>query len=201
MSRLQQVRALLVVDVQNDFCEGGSLAVAGGAATAAAITDFLASPAAREYPHVVATQDHHIAPGSHFSAEPDFADSWPPHCVAGTPGAEFHPALDTSRFEEIFRKGEYAAAYSGFEGASAGAASSDAGGTPLADWLGSRRVTDVDIAGIATDYCVRMTAADAVRLGLGVRVLVDLTAGVAAGTTDAALRELRSVGVELLGRI
>jgi nicotinamidase/pyrazinamidase len=200
MSRLQQVRALLVVDVQNDFCEGGSLAVAGGAATAAAITDFLTSPAAREYPHVVATQDHHIAPGSHFSAEPDFADSWPPHCVAGTPGAEFHPALDTSQFEEIFRKGEYAAAYSGFEGVSAGAAPSGAGGTPLADWLGSLGVTDVDIAGIATDYCVRMTAADAVRIGLGVRVLVDLTAGVAAGTTEAALRELRSIGVELIGR-
>ena len=193
------MRVLLIVDVQNDFCEGGSLAVSGGAATAAAITGFLASPAAREYSHIVATQDHHVAPGSHFADEPDFIDSWPPHCVAGTPGAEFHPALDTSRFDEIFVKGEYAAAYSGFEGVSVGSAAPSAVGTALADWLGSRGVTDVDIAGIATDYCVRMTAGDAVRLGLGARVLVDMTAGVAADSTAATLRELRSIGVELIG--
>jgi nicotinamidase/pyrazinamidase len=200
MSRLAQVRALLIVDVQNDFCEGGSLAVAGGAATAAAITGFLTSPAADEYPYVAATQDHHIAPGSHFASEPDFVDSWPPHCVAGTPGAQFHPDLDTSRFDEIFVKGEYAAAYSGFEGLSVGSAAPSPAGTPLADWLAGRGVTDVDIAGIATDYCVSMTATDAVKLGLGVRVLVDLTAGVAASTTVTALRELRSIGVELIGQ-
>ena len=186
------MRALLVVDVQNDFCEGGSLAVAGGAAVAAAITGYLASPAAGQYDHIAATLDHHVSPGSHFSAQPDFRDSWPPHCVAGTPGAGFHPALDTSRFDEIFRKGEYAAAYSGFEGVSKEQVS-------LADWLSSRGVTDVDIAGIATDYCVRTTAQDAVRLGLGVRVLADLTAGVAAETTVAALLQLRSLGVTLLG--
>jgi len=191
----KMVRVLLVVDVQNDFCEGGSLAVAGGAAVAAAIASFVASPAGTEYAHVVATQDHHIAPGSHFSAEPDFAGSWPPHCVAGTPGADFHPALAASRFEEIFRKGEYAAAYSGFEGRSGGPA-----GVPLADWLSARQVTAVDIAGIATDYCVRMTAADAVGLGLPVRVLIDLTAGVAAGTTAEAVRHMRSIGVELVGQ-
>ncbi|HYK31090.1 MAG TPA: isochorismatase family protein [Streptosporangiaceae bacterium] len=188
-----RVRALLVVDVQNDFCEGGSLAVAGGSAAASAITDFLASPTAGRYDHIVATLDHHVDPGSHFSAEPDFIDSWPAHCVAGTPGAQFHPDLDTSRFDEVFRKGEYAAAYSGFEGLNDGFAS-------LADWLASREVTGVDIAGIATDYCVKMTAVDAVKLGFDVRVLIDLTAGVGATTTAAAVRQLLSLGVELIGQ-
>ena len=187
------MRALLVVDVQNDFCEGGSLAVAGGSAAASAITDFLASPTAGRYDHIVATLDHHVDPGSHFSAEPDFIDSWPAHCVAGTPGAQFHPDLDTSRFDEVFRKGEYAAAYSGFEGLNDGFAS-------LADWLASREVTGVDIAGIATDYCVKMTAVDAVKLGFDVRVLIDLTAGVGATTTAAAVRQLLSLGVELIGQ-
>lgn len=187
------MRALLVVDVQNDFCEGGSLAVAGGSATAAAITEFMGSAAAGRYAHIVATQDHHIDPGSHFAAEPDFVDSWPAHCVAGTPGAQFHPALDTSRFEEIFRKGEYAAAYSGFEGFSGGS-------TSLADWLAARAVTAVDIAGIATDYCVKMSAVDAVKFGFDVRVLIDLTAGVGATTTAEAVRQLRSLGVELIGQ-
>ena len=106
--------ALIVVDVQNDFCEGGSLAVAGGAAVAAAISDVLAHSA---YVAVVATRDYHIDPGAHFSTEPDFVDSWPPHCRVGTPGAEFHPGLDTTGIDEVFSKGEYSAAYSGFEGA------------------------------------------------------------------------------------
>jgi nicotinamidase/pyrazinamidase len=185
------VRALLVVDVQNDFCEGGSLAVAGGNAVAAAITEFLAALRDGEYSHIVGTQDYHIDPGAHFSAEPDFLDSWPPHCVPGTPGAEFNSELDTSRFEEVFRKGQYAAAYSGFDGAAPTAES-------LADWLRAREVSDVDIAGLATDYCVRATAADALRLGLGVRVLIDLTAGVGPGTTAEAVKEMRSNGVELV---
>src|SRR5262245_59034419 len=101
-------RALLIVDVQNDFCEGGSLAVAGGSAVANAISEYLGSPEAAGYAHIVATTDHHIDPGSHFSAEPDYADSWPPHCVAGTAGADFHPALNVGQVEEVFRKGEYA---------------------------------------------------------------------------------------------
>jgi len=203
------VRALLVVDVQNDFCERGSLAVAGGAAVAAAITGYLNSPAVREYAHIVATRDHHVDPGSHFSSDPDYVDSWPPHCVAGTPGAAFHPDLDTSRFEEVFLKGEHAAAYSGFEGVSSGFAAATeqhsdgavpgAVGQPLADWLSARGVTAVDIAGIATDYCVRATAADAPRLGLAVRVLIDLTAGVGADTTAEAVQQMRANGAELIG--
>jgi nicotinamidase/pyrazinamidase len=182
-------RALIVVDVQNDFCEGGSLAVAGGAAVARAISEYLAGRQAG-YAHVAATADHHIDPGSHFSAEPDYLDSWPPHCVAGTPGAEFHPALDAGRVQEVFRKGEHAAAYSGFEGLSET-------GQPLADWLRERGVTVLDVVGLATDYCVAATATDAARIGIPVRVLADLTAGVAPDTTARALDAMRAAGVEL----
>ncbi|WP_346622268.1 isochorismatase family protein [Blastococcus montanus] len=183
-------RALIVVDVQNDFCEGGSLAVAGGAAVAAAITDHVRT-AAGGYDHVVATRDHHIDPGSHFSASPDFVETWPAHCVVGTGGVELHPALDREPIEAVFDKGEYAAAYSGFEGA--------ADGVELADWLRERGVEAVDVVGIATDHCVRATALDAVAAGFGTRVLLPLTAGVSEATTDAALDQLRTAGVALEG--
>jgi nicotinamidase/pyrazinamidase len=182
------VRALLIVDVQVDFCEGGSLAVAGGAAAARAITEYLAGPAAGGYAHVLATQDYHVDPGEHFAAEPDFAGSWPAHCVAGTPGAEFHPGLDTRQVEAVFRKGAYSAAYSGFEG-------TDGDGTRLADWLRARGVGCVDIAGIATDYCVRATATGAAAAGLGTRVLAGLTAAVHPDAGRAALAALRQAGV------
>jgi nicotinamidase/pyrazinamidase len=182
------------VDVQNDFCEGGSLPVTGGAAVARAISEHLAQPEASSYAHVVATQDYHIDPGSHFSAEPDFVSSWPPHCVAGTPGAEYHPALDPGRFEAVFRKGLHAAAYSGFEGA-------DADGVPLAAWLRDRGVTSVDITGLATDHCVRATATDAATAGFDTRVLLNLTAGVATDTVSAALDEMRTAGVKLEGNL
>jgi len=187
------VRALLIVDVQNDFCEGGSLAVAGGAAVARAITAYLAGPAGQDYAHIVATQDQHVDPGDHFAAEPDFVRTWPPHCVAGTPGADFHPGLDTRPIEAVFRKGAHAAAYSGFEG-------TDGNGTALAGWLRERGVDSVDIAGIATDYCVRATADDAVRAGFATRVLVGLTAAVHPDTGRAALAALRESGVQLAGR-
>ncbi|HZR51753.1 MAG TPA: pyrazinamidase PncA [Streptosporangiaceae bacterium] len=184
------MRALIIVDVQNDFCEGGSLAVTGGAAVARAITERLAS--GHDYAHVVATKDFHIDPGTHFSDQPDYAESWPPHCVAETPGVEFHPDLDTSGVAAVFRKGAHAAAYSGFEGA-------DQYGTLLADWLRAHDVDEVDVAGIATDYCVRATARDAVRGGFGTRVLLDLTAGVAPESTAAAVEELRAAGVTMSG--
>jgi nicotinamidase/pyrazinamidase len=186
------VRALLIVDVQNDFCEGGSLAVPGGIAVARAITEYLAGPDGDRYDHVVATQDHHVDPGTHFSAQPDYAVSWPPHCVAGTPGALFRPELDTSRIEAIFRKGERAAAYSGFEGSSEG-------GESLREWLVRRRVTDVDIAGLTTDYCVRSTATDAAVADFATRVLLGLTAGVAENSTKDAIEALRQAGVTLEG--
>jgi nicotinamidase/pyrazinamidase len=187
------VRALLIVDVQNDFCDGGSLAVSGGAAAARAISDYLATSEGGRYDHVVATQDFHVQPGTHFSAQPDYAQSWPAHCVAGTPGAQFHPNLDTSRVEEIFRKGQYAAAYSGFEG------SSEAGES-LQEWLAKRGVTEVDIAGIATDFCVRATALDAAPR-FGTTVLLDMTAGVAAPSTVAAIEAMRAAGVVLSGTV
>ena len=183
------MRALLIVDVQNDFCEGGSLAVAGGAATAAAITGYLAGHSG-QYAQVIASRDYHIDPGSHFSDHPDFAASWPPHCVAGTPGAEFHPQFDADRVEAVFSKGAYAAAYSAFEGA-------DTAGVPLADWLRAHRIDELDVAGIATDYCVHASAMDAARLGLRTRVLLDLTAGVDPATTRAAIAEMREAGAEL----
>jgi nicotinamidase/pyrazinamidase len=183
-------RALLVIDVQNDFCEGGSLAVAGGADVAAAISEHAR---AAGYAHVVATRDHHVDPGGHFSADPDFVDSWPAHCVVDTGGVELHPRLDRGPIEAVFDKGEYAAAYSGFE------ARSD--GTPLADWLRSRGVEAVDVVGIATDHCVRATALDAVAEGFRTRVLLPLTAGVSAATTEAALDQLRTAGVELEGNV
>jgi len=191
------MRALVIVDVQNDFCEGGSLAVAGGAAVVAKINDLLAGEVSWEvYGHVVATQDHHIDPGSHFSDHPDYVDSWPRHCVAGTFGADFHPNLETGPIEAVFRKGEYAAAYSGFEGTLDGSAPDR---VDLAGWLRARGVDAVDIVGVATDYCVRATALDAVRNGFATRVLVDLTAGVADGSTAEALEEMRAGGVELVG--
>ncbi|WP_328400130.1 nicotinamidase [Streptomyces sp. NBC_00390] len=189
-------RALIVVDVQNDFCEGGSLAVSGGADVAAAITDLIGQ-AQPGYRHVVATRDHHVDPGDHFSAQPDYVDSWPAHCVAGTEGVGFHPnfapAVASGAIDAVFDKGAYAAAYSGFEG-------TDENGATLAEWLRERKVTEVDVVGIATDHCVRATALDAAREGFITHVLLDLTAGVAAETTGRALEEMRAAGVELTGK-
>lgn len=184
-------RALIVVDVQNDFCEGGSLAVEGGAAVADRITEYLA---VSDYTAVVATRDFHIDPGPHFSATPDYIDTWPPHCRVGTPGADFHPALDTKPVEEIFSKGAYTAAYSGFEG------NAD-DGTPLADWLRARHIEAVDVCGIATDHCVRATALDAQAAGFETRILLGLTAAVSPTTAEQALVQLRSAGVELAGTL
>jgi nicotinamidase/pyrazinamidase len=183
------MRALIVVDVQNDFCEGGSLAVTGGSALAAVISAYLAAEGG-SYAHVVASRDYHIDPGDHFSDHPDFAGSWPPHCVAGTAGAEFHPDLDTGRLEVVFSKGVHAAAYSGFEG-------TDEAGTPLAAWLRERGVDALDVTGIATDYCVRATALDAAREGFDTRVLLPLTVGVDPVTTGEAVAAMRDAGVVL----
>ena len=188
-------RALIIVDVQNDFCEGGSLAVRGGADVARRIGDHVNVHVA-DYDHVVATADWHIDPGEHFSATPDFVDSWPVHCVADSDGADFHPHLVGAfdNIEAVFRKGEHAAAYSGFEGRSA-----DDEGVALATWLTERDISRVDVVGIATDHCVRATAIDARRQGFETTVLLDLTAGVARATTDEALAQLTEAGVRLLG--
>jgi nicotinamidase/pyrazinamidase len=196
-------RALLVIDVQNDFVEGGSLAVTGGLRVAERVAHQVCANAADAppdpahartagYAHIVATRDWHLDPGAHFSGTPDYVDTWPPHCVAGTPGAEFAAPFSAGQVEEVFSKGAHSAAYSGFEGFAED-------GTALADWLRARHVGAVDVVGIATDHCVRATALDAVREGFRTRVLLHCTAGVAPGTTDRALAELRSAGVELIG--
>lgn len=204
-------RALIIVDVQNDFCEGGSLAVEGGAAVAGAISEYIDAHH-NEFDHIVATQDWHIDPGGHFSDHPDFKDSWPPHCVAGTRGAELHPDLDTEYIQAYFRKGQYAAAYSGFEGLLApedavptgerqpgagpvaGEADEDAIG--LDDWLQSHDVEDVVVVGIATDYCVLATSLDAVQAGYSVTVLRSLTAGIAEDLEEA-VAEMELGGVDV----
>ncbi len=180
-------RALIVVDVQNDFCEGGALAVRGGAAVASSINEI-----SGDYDIVVATRDYHIDPGDHFSDDPDYVDSWPPHCRAHTDGVGFHPILDTEPFDAVFDKGAYSAAYSGFEGA-------DKEGTPLAQWLADHSVTKVDVVGIATDHCVRATALDAVKAGLHTRVLLPFTAAVAEGTATTAMAQMRDAGVHMSG--
>ena len=185
-------RALIVCDVQNDFCEGVSLAVRGGAKAAHDIAEVLhhwvaKDPKAADYAHVVATKDHHIDPGDHWSDDPDFHHSWPVHCRVGTDGEAFHPNLDPQPFDAIFLKGEHSAAYSGFEG-------KDPDGVGLTDWLKGHEVTDVDVCGIATDYCVRATALDAVDEGFKVRVLQGLCAGVAEDSSRSALEELREAG-------
>jgi nicotinamidase/pyrazinamidase len=178
----------IIVDVQNDFCEGGSLAVAGGAGVAGAIGGWLAE---RRFDHVVATRDYHIDPGPHFSSHPDYVDTWPAHCVVGTLGSDLHRDLDTERVEAIFDKGRFEAAYSGFQGTS--------DGTPLLDWLRERGVDTVEIVGLATDHCVRATALDAVANGFTTTVALGLTAGVARATVDSALAELSNAGVTLIG--
>jgi nicotinamidase/pyrazinamidase len=184
-------RALIVVDVQNDFCEGGSLGVEGGAAVAEAISAALrAGDRERHWDHVVASRDHHVDPGHHFSDAPDFVDTWPPHCRRGSPGASFHPELDVARIEAVFDKGHHAAAYSGFEGA-------EPGGTGLRDWLRAHDVDAVDVAGIATDHCVRATALDAAAAGFTTTVLLDMCVGVAPETTERAIEQMRAAGIRV----
>ena len=188
-------RALVVVDVQNDFCEGGSLPVAGGARVASDICDLLhhwtrQDQEAPDYHVAVATRDHHIDPGDHFSKDPDYQHTWPRHCVVGSDGEAFHPNLDPQPFDAVFLKGEHAAAYSGFEGRTTD-------GSTLAEWLGRHEVTDLDVCGIATDHCVRATALDAVRYGFGTRLLTGLCAGVAPDSTERALREMAAAGVRI----
>jgi nicotinamidase/pyrazinamidase len=186
-------RALLIVDVQNDFTEGGALGVTGGAAVAEGITRYLREHS-RTYDVVVASRDWHDGDnsnGGHFAdGLPDYVDTWPRHCVAGSPGAEYHPALDTSLVDVHVRKGQGVPAYSLFEGTTEDGTSS---GTVLAD----RGVTEVDVVGIATDHCVRASALDAIEHGLHVRVITDLIAGVAVDPSAAALAEIARQGGEL----
>ena len=189
-------RALVIVDVQNDFCEGGSLAVTGGAEVARRISEHVVQHL-DEYAAIVATADWHEDPGAHFSADPDFVDSWPAHCRVGSDGALFHPAAEPAfeHVEAIFRKGHHSAAYSGFEGHTVQADAT----VGLADWLRERAIEEVHVVGIATDHCVRATALDSADEGFETTVLLDLTAGVAPGSTAVALAQLAEAGVDLTG--
>lgn len=182
-------RALVVVDVQPTFCEGGALGVEGGNAVAEAIARY-AAERRDEYALVVTTQDWHIDPGEHFSDEPDYVDTWPPHGVAGTPEAELHPALAGLRPDASVKKGAYAAAYSGFEGV-------DEQGRSLLDILREAAVTEVDVVGIAESHCVKATALDAIEAGFAVRVFTDLTVPVSPELGEAARAEMLARGARL----
>jgi len=183
-------RALVVVDVQPTFCEGGALAVVGGNAVASAIAAYAAAHRDR-YDAVVTTQDWHVDPGAHFSTAPDYVDTWPPHGVAGTAEAELHPALAELHPDASVRKGAYAAAYSGFGG-------TDPSGRTLETVLRDARIEAVDVVGIAESHCVRATALDAHALGLATRVLTDLTVPVTPEQGAAARTELAAAGVGLV---
>jgi len=186
-------KALFVIDVQNDFCEGGALACQGGAQVAGSITNYLKGNKS-QYDIVIASRDWHTpnsANGGHFplaGAEPDFVDTWPLHCIAGTTGAEYHPNLDLSLIHIHIKKGQDQPGYSIFEGVT------DTG-EKIQDLLTRLRITGVDVVGIATDYCVRASSLDAKKFGLDVRVITSLTAGVAAASTEAAIDELVDAGV------
>jgi nicotinamidase/pyrazinamidase len=186
-------RALLIVDVQNDFTEGGALAVVGGDAVATAVSAYLAAHA-DDYAVIVASRDWHHSEGDnggHFADRPDFVDTWPVHCVAGTAGAEYDPLLVTDAVTHHVRKGQGVPAYSMFEGVT------DTGET-VGAVLAAAGVLSADVVGIATDHCVRASALDAVGHGVHVRVLTDLVAGVGAESSAAALAELAHAGAELV---
>lgn len=188
-------RALLIVDIQNDFTEGGALGVTGGNAVAEGITELLQHSGDR-YELVVASRDWHNADGDnggHFAldgAAPDFVDTWPVHCVAGSYGADYHAALDIDRIDVHVRKGMGEPAYSAFEGEATD-------GRTLAEVLREAGIDQLDLAGIATDYCVLASAIDANELGIQVRVLSDLIAGVAPESSVEALKTIATKGIEL----
>lgn len=194
-------KALLVIDVQQDFCEGGALAVAGGNAVAAAVKDYL-TQRWDEYELKVASQDAHAAPPNdncgHFAleAEPDFVTSWPVHCVLGTDGAQLHPDLDPQMFDVVAHKGTGTQSYSAFEGVAVtnGLRGDRFAGSSLLAVLRSQGITEIDLCGIATDHCVRASALDALGTGFKVNILSDMVAGVFPESSAAALEEIRAAG-------
>lgn len=190
-------RALLVIDVQNDFCEGGALAVAGGAAVAGKISKFLE---ASDYDLVVASRDWHnpnSTNSGHFAdagTEPNYTTTWPVHCVADTDGAEYHPNLNTELVSEHIFKGQGRNGYSIFEGVTAT-------GETFEDLLKAHRVDEVDVVGIATDHCVLASAMDSKSHGLKVRVISSLTAGVSEASTEAAIDQMIDSGIEVVASL
>ncbi len=183
-------RALLIVDVQPTFCEGGELAVAGGNRIADRIAGYLRGRGV-DYQLTVTSQDWHLDPGKHFSDRPDFVDSWPPHGLVGTANAELHPsliaALGAAGADVRIKKGLHEAAYSAFDGTATD-------GRTLAAVLTDAGIGELDICGIAESHCVRASALDALRAGLTVRLLTDLTVPVTAESGAAARAEIESAG-------
>jgi len=189
-------KALLIVDVQNDFCEGGSLAVAGGAAVAEKISNYLkANPS--KYDLVIASRDWHDAGndnGGHFAAEgeaPDFVNTWPAHCVSGTNGADYHPNLDAALIQVHVEKGMGKPSYSAFEGVTRD-------GRSIADVLSHAGVDQLDVVGIATDYCVLASSLDARKSGLSVQVLTEMCAGITRESTAAAIDQMSAAGCQVV---
>ena len=185
--------ALVIVDVQNDFCPGGALATARGDEVASKIAELISTADCRthEYDSVVATQDWHIDPGAHFSEAPDFVDSWPPHCAADSYGAQVRGPVKTDLIDQFFKKGHSTAAYSGFEGV-------NDNDELLADWLRAQGVSHLDVCGIATDHCVRATVMDALKEGFKVTVLRGMCSPVDDKRGADALQEMIDAGAELV---
>src|SRR5229473_3428207 len=185
--------ALLVVDVQADFVEGGSLGVAGGL-TVAAMIDRHVRHFKTEYQFIVASRDYHESAPDHISDHPYFVTTWPPHCSAGTPGAAFVPTIQSlvreKYIQEVVTKGRNAAAYSAFDGV-------DTRGHRLLDVLKEQRIDHIDVCGIATDYCVRLSALDARKNAFQVRVLVNLCAAVNEATGLQAIEEMKAAGCQV----
>lgn len=210
------MHALIIVDIQEDFCEGGALAVTGGAQTAALITEYI-NQCGQKFDVIATTRDWHIDPGPHFDDNPDFEETWPIHCVAGTSGAELHENLDAELVDAEFLKGQYNDGYSGFDGVlgepdlirnqegmagpygatAAAAAATDDGSTTLDGWLRDHDIENITVVGIATDHCVRATALDAADAGYEVKVVTNLTVGVSETGTDDAFEEMEDAGVLL----
>lgn len=194
-------RALIVVDLQADFCEGGRLAVAGSSAAADSLArDILANPGA--YDLIVATRDWHVSPGSHFASNtgssPNFIDTWPDHCLADEPGSEFHPAIADLAARGILvevRKGMEGAAYSGFEGSVVDGGA--IGPVSLEELLRSHGIEEIDVSGTATDYCVSSTALDGRRSGFDVTLLTRYCSAVSKGGGEAAITAMSAAGVTI----
>jgi nicotinamidase/pyrazinamidase len=185
--------ALLIVDVQADFVENGSLPVQGGVAVAAMIARHVRH-FKNEYQFIVASRDYHENAPDHISDNPDYINTWPPHCMVGTPGAAFVPTIQNLVREKLIQlvvlKGRDRAAYSAFDGL-------DPRGHPLLEVLKEERIDHIDVCGIATDYCVRASALDARRNEFQVRVLVNLCAAVNEATGAQALEEMKAAGIQL----
>ena len=186
----KQKKALVIVDVQPTFCEGGSLPVDGGNKVAKQIATFVSDD--QSYDCIITTQDWHIDPGMHFSDEPDYQDTWPPHGVAGTDEADLHPELlnITEKINYSVKKGMFQAAYSGFEGSD--------GEQSLKQILTKESIASIDIVGLAFDHCVKATAIDSAKAGFKTRVLSKLTAAVSPASIDVVSDEMRSHGIEVI---